>query len=245
MSSFKLIDWPAPSNIIAGYTTREKGASAGEFAAFNLALHVNDDAQTVLANRAQLDKALPGNKQWQWLEQVHGTEVVSADCSAVQIADASYSNEAGKVCAIMTADCLPILICDLQGKEVAAIHAGWRSLCYGVIENTLARFNASPSNLLVYLGPAISVKAFEVGEDVRQAFLAQAQGQASMAAFHATKQGKYHADLYQLATIRLHALGVNAIFTEDFCTYQQAERFYSFRRDGQTGRMASFIYRLP
>lgn len=237
--------WPKPANIVAGFTTRSGGASAAPYDSFNMAQHVGDAVVLVAQNRMQLDQQLPGSKQWQWLEQVHGTAVVEASrCEDVLVADASYSAQVGKVCVVMTADCLPILLCDKQGQQLAAIHAGWRSLCYGIIENAIARFSGHSSDILAWLGPAIGPAAFEVGEDVRRAFAAENGGDLAMQAFVAGDcAGKYWCDLYQLATMRLNLAGVTAVYGGGFCTFADVEQFYSYRRDGVTGRMASFIYR--
>lgn len=239
------LNWPAPKNIVAGFTTRTEGVSEAPFDAFNLAMHVGDNAQHVLQNRQLLQQTLPGEKSWQWLEQVHGVDVVEASrCDEVLVADASFSNQKNKVCVVLTADCLPILLCDKNGMEVAAIHAGWRSLCYGVIENAVAKFSENKGDILAYLGPAIGPNAFEVGEDVKAAFYSQNCGQASMAAFKKSHvEGKYLADLYQLARLRLHNVGVTEIYGGGLCTFSDEQRFYSFRRNNVTGRMASFIYR--
>lgn len=239
-----MLQWPAPSNIVAGFTDRSQGKSQAPYDAFNIGLHVGDDVNQVKQNRRLLDASLPGAKQWQWLDQVHGVEVVEALGAAVQVADASYSDKALQVCAVMTADCLPILLASQDGKEVAAIHAGWRSLCYGIIEQTLQHFKAPNSMIMVYLGPAIGPLRFEVGEDVRQAFWSENCGEQSMAAFRSQDNQRYLADLYQLARIRLHSAGVQAIFGGSYCAYNEIKRFYSYRRDGVTGRMVSFIYRL-
>ncbi|HEY9034856.1 MAG TPA: peptidoglycan editing factor PgeF [Pseudomonadales bacterium] len=237
-------DWPAPATIVAGVSCRAGGVSSGVYADNNLALHVGDNAGHVLENRRRLDASLPGDKRWQWLDQVHGVAVAEAACDRIIQADAAYSNRPGIVCAVLTADCLPVLLCDSRGLEVAAVHAGWRGLCHGVIENTVARFVAGPGELLAWLGPAIGPAHFEVGEEVRQAFAAQPAGPASMAAFvPAGSPGKYRADLYQLARIRLQALGVRQVSGGGLCTFADRRRFYSYRRDGVTGRMASFVYR--
>lgn len=242
--SIKRIDWPAPEHIIAGYTTREQGDSRAPFDAFNIALHVGDDTEQVLRNRQLLDAKLVGGKHWQWLKQVHGVAVIDAQADEqTYVADACYSDKKSRVCTIMTADCLPILLCDKQGQQVAAIHAGWRSLCYGVIENTLAKFSGSTKDIMVWLGPAIGPKAFEVGEEVKAAFQSQVCGDSVDEAFIASQTpNKYFADLYLLARMRLHAKGVTAIYGGELCTYKDASQFYSYRRDGETGRMASFIY---
>lgn len=236
-------DWPAPKNIIAGFTTRQGGQSKTPFASFNMGLHVGDCAADVQANRQKLMNQFAEVKSWQWLDQVHGVQVVQAsDGNAVLEADAVYSTQRLQACTVMTADCLPILLCDKQGEQVAAIHAGWRSLCYGIIENTVATFKQPKEQILAYFGPAIGAESFQVGEDVRAAFLTQNEGERSKQAFVAqTIQGKYLADLYQLAAIRLQALGITAIYGGEHCTYQGKEQFYSYRRDGQTGRMVSFI----
>lgn len=242
--SIKRIDWPAPAAVIAGYTTREQGSSRAPFDAFNLALHVGDDAEQVLANRQQLDAKLAGKKHWQWLTQVHGNAVIDAQIDGQSyVADACYSDKKSRVCTVMTADCLPILLCDKKGEQVAAIHAGWRSLCYGVIENTLAKFKGPLVDVMVWLGPAIGPKAFEVGEEVKAAFQSQVCGDRVLEAFIPTDNpNKYLADLYQLARMRLHEKGVTEIYGGDLCTCSDASQFYSYRRDGETGRMASFIY---
>lgn len=241
---FELANWSVPNTVVAGFTHRLEGESLAPYDAFNLALHVGDNAEQVLCNRQLLDAALPGEKTWQWLEQVHGTEVAVADDSGVKVADACYSNQAHKVCAVMTADCLPILLASEDGQEIAAIHAGWRSLCYGIIEQTLVQFKAPKEQVLAFFGPAIGAAKFEVGEDVKQAFLSQNCGQKSMAAFQLQANQRYLADLYYLARIRLNALGVCKISGGDLCSFQEAQRFYSYRRDGVTGRMVSFIYRI-
>jgi YfiH family protein len=235
-------EWPVPAHIVAGVTWRTAGVSEGVYASNNLAMHVGDNPLHVEQNRKALDAQLPGQKQWQWLEQVHGVAVVDAPTCAVEVADASFTNKANVVCTVLTADCLPVLLCDVTGKEVAAIHAGWRSLCGGVIENALDKFSAEPSTILAWLGPAIGAQQFEVGEDVVTAFQQAPCGQLSKAAFVARGNGKYLADIYQLARIRLHSKGVSAIYGGGLCTVSDAENFYSFRRDNATGRMASFIY---
>ena len=249
--SLILPDWPAPSHVLAGCTTRIGGSSQVPYDTNNLALHVGDSAATVLRNRDLLDCQVAAmsaecnaEKHWQWLNQVHGTDVVACDSSSnVPNADACFSYTPMQVATVMTADCLPVLLTDTEGTAVAAVHAGWRSLCYGVIENTVAamREHVADNALMAWLGPAIGPSAFEVGEDVRAAFAAQVCGQASLSAFVPTPNKKYLADLYQLARLRLTRVGVEAIFGGDACTHSDASRFYSYRRDGDTGRMASFI----
>ncbi len=250
-TSYLQPDWPAPENIVALTTTRCGGASTKAFDSFNLALHVDDTEQAVLRNRAYLEQHCEGLTQVQWLEQVHGISVVEAGSPDTPVADGCYTRDAGLACAIMTADCLPLLFCDERGEQVAAAHAGWRGLQAGVIEETVATFVSSPQHLLVWLGPAISQACFEVGAEVRAVFLAAAgtangDSEATDRAFLPNKDnpGHYFANLYQLARLRLRALGITRIYGGNECTFTDRQRFYSYRRDGLTGRMASLIYKL-
>jgi len=237
------IDWPAPGGVRAVSTTRQGGFSQPPFAGFNLGAHVGDDPGAVAANRAWLVEhwALP--RPPAWLSQVHGTRVVelTGDEGAAPLqVDAAWTRVPGVVCAVMTADCLPVLLCDESGTRVAAAHAGWRGLSAGVLEATVAALG-SPGRLLAWLGPAIGPSAFEVGEDVRTAFVAD--DQAAAAAFrNADVPGKYFADIYRLADLRLRRAGVTRIFGGGACTSREVDRFFSFRRDGVTGRMASLIW---
>ena len=241
--SYLLAQWPAPDNIVAGVTTRISGVSQSPYANNNLALHVGDDENSVNVNRQRLDEALAGIKKWQWLEQVHGVEVVKAPTGQVATADACYTDQESVVCTVLTADCLPVLLCNQQGSEVAAIHAGWRGLCDGVIEETVAAMTSPAEALMVWFGPAIGPLQFEVGHDVYKAFVAARCGAESASAFTATaKSDKYLCDIYHLARIRLASLGISRIYGGEFCTVTDQERFYSYRREGVTGRMASFIY---
>jgi YfiH family protein len=181
-----------------------------------------------------------------WLEQVHGTQVLYApEAGPEPRADASFSDQPGPACVVMTADCLPVLFCDRQGTQVAAAHAGWRGLCQGILRKTLARFSR-PDQVMAYLGPAIGPDKFEVGDEVLQAFIHGAQNgqqmEAIQTAFMPTQQGKYLADLYALARAELTGCGLGAIYGGDFCTFTDAERFYSYRRELDTGRMASLIW---
>ncbi|GGW71647.1 peptidoglycan editing factor PgeF [Alishewanella tabrizica] len=238
-------DWPAPLNVRAVSSTRVGGCSRGVFDSFNLGDHVGDEPQHVQHNRQRFQDLSGMPTAPLWLQQVHGTNVAQPELvtyanTAPIMADAAYSKQPKRVCVVMTADCLPILLCDKAGREVAAIHAGWRGLASGVIEETLKHFQASSETILAWLGPAISKSAFEVGAEVRNTFI-QHQAMAE-AAFQPTAQGKYLADLYLLAKQRLMAQGVNAIYGGDYCTYQQPAQFFSYRRDGQTGRMASAIW---
>ncbi len=232
-------DWPAPKHVMALQTTRTGGCSAPPYASLNLGSHVGDAALAVSRNRMLLAPLLPSEPVW--LNQVHGVVVADAGQTiCLPEADASVATHPGAVCVVMTADCLPVLLCDEQGTVVGAAHAGWRGLCDGVIEATVRAMQVPPPALMVWLGPAIGPAAFEVGDEVRAAFVAQ-QPQAA-AAFVAGKEGKWLADLYQLARLRLQALGITRIYGGDQCTYSDEQRFYSYRRDGVTGRMGTFIW---
>jgi len=235
-------DWPAPMSVRAGTTLRRPGQSQAPYAHFNLALHVDDDAATVLANRAALKSYLHLPAEPFWLEQVHGVHVVEAAAgqSGIVQADAAYSHTPGKVCVVMTADCLPVLFCNRAGSTVAAAHAGWRGLADGILEATLARAGLVPADTLAWLGPGIGATVYEVGEEVRQVFIQQPMHDES--AFVPHGPGKLLMDMYGLARQRLNALGVSAVFGGEYCSYTQATQFYSYRRDGKTGRMASLIW---
>lgn len=232
-------DWPAPENVKALQTTRNGGISGAPYGSLNLGDHVGDSPFAVERNRALLEPLLPGKPVW--LKQVHGTAVVNAQGAGCRPeADACMSTRAGAVCVVLTADCLPILLCDERGSVVGAAHAGWRGLCDGVIEQTVRAMHVQPAALMAWLGPAIGYRAFEVGDEVRAAFVAR-QPQ-SAAAFAASTPNKWLADIYQLARLHLNALGVTRIYSDGLCTYTDRERFFSYRRDGVTGRMGSFIW---
>lgn len=239
MADLLIPDWPAPGNVRAVQTLRTGGCSPAPWDSFNLGDHVGDDAARVAANRAALRRELPGEPLW--LQQVHGTQVIDADqpSDAVE-ADAAFARQAGRVCAVMTADCLPVLFCDRAGTVVAAAHAGWRGLAAGVLEATIQAMAVAPGELLVWLGPAIGPLAFEVGDEVRAVFIAHDQDAAS--AFRPHGAGKWLADIYLLARQRLSAAGVGSITGGDWCTLSDAARFFSYRRDGVTGRQASLIW---
>jgi YfiH family protein len=246
MPRFIQPNWPAPGNVKALSTTREGGVSHAPYAGLNLGLHVQDDCSLVWQNRQLLMTAANLPQQPYWLNQTHSTDVVnlvgqSHNSELLPAADASVSMMTGQVCLVMTADCLPLLICDKAGTQVAAIHAGWRGLLDGVIENTIAELSVTPNDLLVWLGPAISQAHFQVGSDVRDAFIAH-DPQASGAFI--VDDDKWLADLYLLARQRLQALMVDTsdIYGGDYCTYRQKDLFYSYRRDNRTGRQASLIY---
>jgi len=232
-------DWPAPANVRALITTRSGDGSAGPFASMNLEQSIDDDLQSVRTNRASLRDLLPAEPKW--LLQVHGAQVVDADRLQQPVeADAAVARNPGSVCTVMVADCLPVLLTDRAGSVVAAAHAGWRGLAAGVLENTVRAMGTTPDELLAYLGPAIGPSAFEVGADVRDAFLARNADAAS--AFVAHKPGRWLADLFALARQRLRASRVTQIYGGGLCTYSDPRRFFSHRRDKVTGRMAAMIW---
>lgn len=230
--------WPAPTRVKACVTTASHGHSLGDFASCNLGDHVGDDVAAVAANRQLLADKL-GCKPV-WLDQVHGIKVVEAKVGRVLEADASWSQQAGIACAILTADCLPVLFAAKDTSCVAAAHAGWRSLQAGVLEQTLAALPVSASEVMVWLGPAISQAAYEVGAEVYQAFVEQNPACAS-AFIPSERDGHWLADLYQLARIRLAGAGVEQLYGGGFCT-KTDKRFYSYRRQPVTGRFASLIW---
>jgi len=208
---------------------------------FNLASHVGDDPRAVAANRAHLREALKLPAEPVWLKQVHGVQVVDVTNAGNEPeADGSYASKPGAMCAVLTADCLPVLLCDRQGAKVAALHAGWRGLAGGVIEAGVKALNVPGGELLVWLGPAIGPETLEVGEEVCAAFVRL--DPAAERAFRQQAGGKFLADIYLLARQRLAALGVTAVYGGGMCTVRDRERFYSYRRDGATGRMASLIW---
>ncbi|MCK9284689.1 MAG: peptidoglycan editing factor PgeF [Rhodocyclaceae bacterium] len=244
MTFFIVPDWPAPESVRALSTTRCGGHSTGPFAGLNLADHVGDEAATVAANRRWLRETTRLPAEPVWLKQVHGSRCVLIDRdSPAEPADAGAAMLPGRVCAVLTADCLPVLICDAQGTAVAAVHAGWRGLVAGVLENSLAQLTLPGERLLVWLGPAIGSHAFEVGDDVRGAFVGE--DAAAEEAFVPLREGKWLCDLYAIARQRLLRLGVEKIYGGGECTLSDPKRFYSFRRDGVTGRMASLIWLEP
>ncbi|QIB66355.1 peptidoglycan editing factor PgeF [Kineobactrum salinum] len=239
-------DWPAPARVRAFTTTREGGVSSGPYQSFNLGDHVGDDRAAVAANRTRLQALLPPGSGVQWLRQCHGNEVVAAGADRqAPSADACWTGRSQLACAVLTADCLPVLFCDRAATVVAAAHAGWRGLLAGVLERTVEALPVAPGELLAWLGPAIGPARFEVGAEVREAFCAgSGLGSDELAAcFQASaRRDHYLADLYGLARLRLCCAGVERVFGGGFCTFADAARFYSYRRDGQTGRMASLIH---
>ena len=241
MNDLIIPDWPAPSKVRACSTTRAGGVSAAPWDSLNLGDHVGDQPAAVEANRQRLvDMAGLPAMPW-WLEQVHGTEVARLDghTPALRRADAVWSNQPGAVCAVMTADCLPVLFCSADGKEVAAAHAGWRGLSAGVLENTLRQFSVPPQEIHAWMGPAIGPDAFEVGPEVKAAFVAH--DSAAAAAFRPAGE-KFYANLWLLARQRLMAQGIASVSGGGRCTWHDSAHFFSWRRNGTTGRMASLIW---
>ena len=234
-------DWPAPDNVRAVCTTRAGGVSVAPFDALNLGDHVGDDPVAVARNRQLVTELLSLPSTPFWLQQVHGVKVAQQNVDNLGCpADASVSFKTNEICVVMTADCLPVLFCDRAGTRVAAAHAGWRGLCDGVLEETVRALDCDPTEILAWMGPAIGPQAFEVGDEVRAAFMTHDPKAAE--AFQAIQDGKWLADIYELGRQRLAAMGVTAIYGGDFCTYTQEDLFFSFRRDQQTGRMASLIW---
>lgn len=244
--------WQVPAHINAFSTTRQKsnsptnfGVSKPPFDRFNLGNHVGDQPMAVAQNRQLLTENYQLPHHPVFLNQTHSTTVIQLPTEQhTPNADAAYTNQANQVCLVMTADCLPVLFTNQQGTEVAAAHAGWRGLCNGILEQTIKHFNSPTHQILAWLAPAISVKAFEVGEEVLQQFLEQ--DKQAITAFHPlakTQQPqKYLADLYLLATQRLNQLGITKVYGGNYCTFNQPDLFYSYRREQQTGRMASLIW---
>ncbi|GGP23212.1 peptidoglycan editing factor PgeF [Silvimonas iriomotensis] len=233
---FLMPDWPAPANVMALMTTRHGGVSSAPWDGFNLGTHVGDHPEAVAANRALLRQHLPAEPKW--LNQVHGTAVsLTGHCDA----DASVARAADDVCVIMTADCLPVLFCDRAGTVVAAAHAGWRGLCNGVLEATLESMQCPAEEIMAWLGPAIGPDQFEVGAEVREAFMAH-DPQAASAFKPGATDGKWLADIYALAGQRLAAAGIGSIHGGGLCTVSDSRNFFSYRRDKQTGRMAALIW---
>jgi YfiH family protein len=235
-------DWPVPARVKAAATLRTGGVSEGTFASFNLGAHVGDDANAVAENRRLLEAALQLPAEPTWLNQVHGTTVVNATeaASSRPSADASVAFGPGAVCVVLTADCLPVLFCDRAATRVGAAHAGWRGLVGGVLEETIKALGVQPFELLAWLGPAIEQTAFEVGPEVLEQFVARDPNNAM--AFQANARGRWQADLYQLARNELARLGVISVHGGGFKCFADSERFFSYRRDPRTGRMATLAW---
>lgn len=239
--SWILPNWPAPKNVHALSSTRAGGVSPQPYAGLNLGMHVGDDPTLVQRNRDWLQQQSGMPVAPVWLNQTHSTQVVHVSAPTGQILDADgvWTDNVNVVCSAMTADCLPVLMTNTQGTQIAAVHAGWRGLAGGIIENALTRF--AGQDVLLWLGPAIGPEAFEVGEDVVAAFCAD-HPEAERAFRPGREMGKWWADMNLLVRLRLARLGIDTIFDNGLCTFKDAERFYSYRRDGVTGRQASFIW---
>lgn len=237
--------WPAPATVRAACTTRVGGVSVGPHAALNVGSRCGDDPAAVAENRRRLAEALALPSTPHWLAQVHGTRVIEAQAGGTEAeADAAWTDRPGIVCVAQAADCLPVLLCDDAGTVVAAAHAGWRGLCAGVLEATVTALPVAPERLLAWLGPAIGPNDFEVGDEVRGAFVAVDPRAAS--AFRPGQRPQHWlADLYELARQRLARVGVVRVYGGGESTFADPQRFYSFRRDGVCGRMAALIWRVP
>jgi YfiH family protein len=235
-------DWPAPPGVLAYATTRHGGVSTGAYASLNLAAHVGDDPAAVAANRARLRAMLALPSEPCWLEQVHGTDVLEIDRGAGGPADAAITAQAGRVLAVLTADCLPVVLATTAGNRVGIAHAGWRGLSAGVLERTVAAMACPPAALVAWVGPAISAAAYEVGPEVRESFLTVDPGSA--AAFVPNARNRWQADLAALARRRLAQLGIASVHGGRLCTYGSPESFYSHRRQAPCGRMATLVWRV-
>ena len=242
-------EWPAPPGVRAAFALRSGGVSAPPFDSLNLGAHVGDEAEAVAENRRRLRTQLRLPEEPAWMEQVHGIDVLDLDALAhggaargVVSADAALTRRAGRICTVQVADCLPVLLAARDGSAVAAAHAGWRGLAGGVLEATVQALAVEPGQLIGWLGPGIGAAHFEVGEDVRRAFVTH-DAAAAAAAFTSNQRGRWQCNLAALARARLAALGVAAVFGGEWCTYADAARFFSYRRDGRCGRMAALIWR--
>jgi polyphenol oxidase len=238
-------DWPAPPGVRAAFTLRCGGVSLAPFDSLNVGLHVGDAPAAVTENRRRLRGQLRLPAEPAWLEQVHGTEVADLDApgsalAASAAADAVFTRQPRRVCVVQVADCLPVLLAARDGSCVAAVHAGWRGLSAGVLEAALRRLAAQPAHLMAWLGPAIGPAHFEVGREVRDAFVTGDAGAAG--AFTANPRGRWQCDLTALARRRLGAAGITSVCGGKWCTYADPSRFFSYRRDGQCGRMAALIW---
>jgi YfiH family protein len=235
-------DWPAPARVKALVTTRHGGASTGSHASLNLSFDCGDDPACVRENRERLRAHLPAEPKW--MQQVHATRIIAADrVTRVEAADASIAREAGTVCVVMIADCLPVLLCSAAGDVIGIAHAGWRGLAAGVIEATVQAMACPPADLIAWLGPAIGPDAFEVGDEVHTAFIEA--GHNTEPAFRRKSPHKWLADLHELARERLRKCGILSVHGAPACTYGDPERFFSYRRARTTGRMAALLWMEP
>lgn len=234
-------NWPAPKNITAFTTTRNGGVSKAPYDTFNLAAHADDNVEHVLENRKRLRENFKLPNEPAWLQQTHSNIAVYIDDDFKKCeADASYTDQKNQVCVVMTADCLPILITNKQGTEIAAIHAGWQGLAKGIIEATIKKLKSDPNDLMAWLGPAIGPNVFEVGADVHELFINHDVKAES--GFTPFAKDKWLMNIYHLGTQRLNDVGVTQIYGGDYCTYSEPEKFFSYRREKVTGRMVSLIY---
>ena len=239
-NSWLWADWPAPEHVRAGTSLRSGGISMPPFNELNLGLHVGDDAKDVLNNRETLSQHLKLSSVPVWLDQIHSTDIITLDNHPIELsADGSYTTKRNKVCTIMTADCVPILFCNTSGTKVAAIHAGWRGICNGIIENAVNVLSNTDS-ILVWIGPCISSDHYEVGKDVHHQCLNHTASLES--AFVRANEDHWHCDLIKIVKIILKKSGVSLIYDCGLCTYEMDKLFFSYRRDGITGRTASMIW---
>jgi YfiH family protein len=233
-------EWDAPDRVKAGVTTRIGGCSYSPFTSLNLATHVGDDGGAVTRNRQHISATLALPSEPVWLDQIHGDRLISAENSANKTADGIYTDQAGVVCVIMTADCVPVMLCNEEGSLVAAVHIGWKGLCAGILDNALRLFKDRPAGLHVWIGPHIGSRNYEVGNDVRDACLAK--DPELVKAFEPNPRGRWQANLEGMIRHQLHMHGSKHIASANRCTFAESDLFYSYRRDGQTGRMASMIW---
>lgn len=234
-------DWHAPSRVHAGTTTRRGGLSTSPYDSFNIALHVGDDHESVQRNREQLVNRLNLPSEPVWLKQVHGSAVTTGDNGTNTGADACITDKINVVCGVMTADCIPLLMCNDTGTKIAAIHVGWRGLCRGIVTNTVGQFDEHDVELMAWIGPHVCAQHYPVRDDMRTECI-RSLGKTAESAFTDAGDGGWHADIEKLARIELERLGVVKIYTYKGCTYAEDETFYSYRRDHTTGRMASLIW---
>jgi YfiH family protein len=237
--SYLVPNWSVPAPVKAFSTTRSGGVSRGVYSSMNLALHVGDQSEQVVINRRQLGLDLELPSEPIWLQQEHSTLVVSADAALVSAADGAFSRSVNTVCVVMTADCLPLLLCNQSGDQVAAVHVGWRGMANGIIDNAVASFDCAPGDIVAWAGPCIGPTQFEIGDEVK----AQLGGPDS--AYSMNSENRLVANLYALCRHRLESLGVFNYSSSQACTYLDKERFFSYRRDGECGRMASLIWLDP
>jgi polyphenol oxidase len=233
-------DWPAPARVRAWVTERAGGTSAGSYAALNLGTHVGDSPERVADNRARVRAGVPLPSEPVWLEQVHSTTVLDLDRDAVAAADGAVTSHAGVVCAVLTADCLPVIFAARDGTRVGVAHAGWRGLLNGVLPAAVRALGTPPAEIVAWLGPAIGAASYEVGAEVREAYLALDATAAT--AFTPNARGRWQADLYALARASLADAGIEGVHGGGFCTYREADRFFSHRREAPCGRFATLVW---